>query len=224
MAVDDRDAFPDEFFVFVTTKHPVVLWNVDRMKNIYSAAAAAYATDESFRQGYDAGEDEWLPFIPNPSYSGPLSWQTLRTTTNYRVEYHAETVRRRGFRTAPSRLSAVFAWGSLEEAREAASQPGGRYKGKPLKRCLLRGPPLRALRANSNVIPLARSLEAEGALTPELVESIWSTYWSGSGERVGFNAVSSSDLTSRQDNWSRDDPLWEWLLDASLDVIEDVPS
>ncbi len=224
MAVYDGGALPDEFFVFVTTKHPVVLWNVERMKNICSAAVAAYATDETFRQGYDAGRDEWLPFIPNPSYSAPVSWQTMRTTTNYRAEYHAETVRRRAFQTAPSRLSAVFAWGSLEEAREAASQLGGRYKGKPLKRCILRGPPLRALRANSHVIPLARNLEADGAATPELLESIWSTYWSGSGERVGFNTVSSSDLSSRQDNWSRADPLWEWLLDASLDVIEEVPS
>jgi hypothetical protein len=196
VAYDEGDALPEEFFVYVTEDDPVVRWNI---------------------------EDEWLPFVPNPSYPGFLSMQTLRTTTNYRAEYHAEVVRRRAFRTTPSRLSALFAWGSLEEARAAAtSQSGGRYRRRPLKRCALRGPPLRALRANGEILPLARSLERTGASTPELVDAIWGTYWSGSGERVGFNAVSSSDLRTREETWSREEPLWEWLLDASLDVIEDV--
>jgi hypothetical protein len=222
MAVDPAVALPDEFFVFVTSQSPHVVWNIERIKNISSVAVAAYATDESLRQRYDAGEDEWLPFIPNPSYPGFQSSQTMRTTTNYRAEYHAECVRRRWFKHAPSRLSAVFAWGSLDEAREAASRPNSRYRGRRLKRCVLRAPPLRTLRANSEIIPLARRLESTGASTPELIESIWSTYWSGSGDQVGFNTVSSSNLIDREDVWSRDEPLWEWLLDASLDVVDEV--
>jgi hypothetical protein len=221
VASDSANRLPDDFYVFVTSDHPVVLWNVDRIKNISSAAAAAYS-DKSFRMRYDVGDDQWFPFVPNPEYDGFLSWQALRTTTNYRAEYHAESVRCRGFRTAPSRLSAIFAWGSLEEARAAASQQGGRYRGKALKRCVLRAPPLRALRANSHIVPLARKLESSGASTPELVDMIRDTYWSGSGQRVGLNRVSSSDLTTREDVWSRDEPLWEWLLDASLEVVEDV--
>ncbi len=192
------------------------------MRNISSSAFAAYHSQPDVRSSYDAGEDEWLPYIPNPKFKSFLSSQSLRTTTNYRAEYHAECVRCRYFRRAPSRLSAVFAWGSLDEARQAIAQQGSRYKGRPLKRCVLASPPLRAVRVNSEVVPLARKMEASGSTTEELITQVWGTYWSGSSIQVGFNTVVGPDLIQRENVSARPEPLWEWLVDGSLTVVEDV--
>jgi hypothetical protein len=136
--IDSADdlPLPDDFYIFVTSDNPTMLWNIEHIGNISSSAFAAYGSIPEFRAQYDAGEDDWLPFVPNPKFQHFLSSQSLRTTSNYRAEYHAECVRQRSFRQAPSRLSAVFAWGSLDEARQAAGQPGGRYKNRPLKRCV----------------------------------------------------------------------------------------
>lgn len=213
---------PDDFYVFVTTDDPVVRWNIDQIKNISSSGFAAYHSQPEVRALYDAGEDEWLPFIPNPKFQTFLSFQAVRTTTNYRAEYHAECVRRRYFRNAPSRLAAVFAWASLDAARLAASAPGGRYKGCPLKRCVLASAPLRAVRVNSEVVPLARKMESSGSISEELITRVWSTYWSGSADQVGFNRVIGSDLIERRDFLSRLEPSWEWIIDGSLHVVDDI--
>lgn len=213
---------PDHFYVFVTTGDPVVRWNIDRIKNISSSGFAAYHSQPEVRALYDAGEDEWLPFIPNPKFQTFLSFQAIRTTTNYRAEYHAECVRRRYFRNAPSRLAAVFAWGSLEEARLAATAPGGRYRGCPLKRCVLASAPLRAVRVNSEVVPLAEKMESSGSMPEEVITHVWSTYWSGSPDQVGFNRVVGTDLVERKDFLSRPEPTWEWIIDGSFNVVDDI--
>ena len=90
-----------------------------------------------------------------------------------------------------------------------------------MKRCELVGA-LRIARVNSEVVPIARKMEAMSASTEELIEAVWGTYWSGAANRVGFNAVVGADLIERRDFRSRADPLWEWLIDGTLTVIEDV--
>jgi hypothetical protein len=212
---------PTEFFVFITTDDLMVRWNVEILRSIDSAAVAAYASPE-FRLRYDAGEDVWLPFVPNPNPPNFLGSQSHRAATNYRAEYNAECVRMRQFRQAPSRLSAIFAWGSLDEAREALARNRGRYKSRPLKRCVLAAPPLRAIRVNSEVVPIARRMEAMNASTAELIHDVWGTYWSSSSRQVGFNAITGFDPLKRKDILTRAEPLWEWLLDGSLRIVGDV--
>jgi hypothetical protein len=65
-------------------------------------------------------------------------------------------------------------------------------------------------------------MEAACAATEELIQQVWSTYWSGSPDQVGFNMVVGSDLLRREDFISRKEPSWEWLLDGSVSVVDDV--
>lgn len=59
-------SLPEDFYIFVTTDDPVVRWNIDQIRNTTSSGFAAYHSQPEVRAQYDAGEDEWLPFIPNP--------------------------------------------------------------------------------------------------------------------------------------------------------------
>jgi hypothetical protein len=59
-------------------------------------------------------------------------------------------------------------------------------------------------------------------MSEELITHVWSTYWSGSQHQVGFNRVVGSDLIQRTDFVSRPEPTWEWLIDGSLDVVDDI--
>jgi|SRR5882724_8777138 len=73
--------------------------------------------DSSFRDDYLAGTADYFPFIPNPNRKPQFtSLFNLSSTSHYIVEYNAERTRRLSFPLAPSRLSAVFAFATEEDA------------------------------------------------------------------------------------------------------------
>jgi hypothetical protein len=210
---------PDEFFVYVTTDNPVVLWNL----SLGRISSASIPLTPEAASAYESQEDRYLPYVINPDFNGAYSWQLMRTTASWRVEYGAETCRIRNFRNRPSRLGCLFAWGSLEEARAAEDIVGRRYRERPLKRCRIAAAS-RVLRANSAVVAFVKHVEEFLPGSPDFTEHAWSVYWSGSDERLSVTWPSLPPTGEPKKIEARSEPVWEWLIDGALDVIEDVPA
>jgi len=210
---------PDEFFVVVTTEDPVVSWNM----SLGTISSASVARAAQAPQEYFAQQDQWFPFLPNPEFRTAVSWQLMRVIANYQVEPKAEHVRSTHYPHLPSRLGCLFAWGSLDDVREARRRMGGRFKG-PVKRCSLASEPLRLARCNSAVISFARRAEERNFLSDMMVtEHVWHTYWSGSGEPLVVERDHAMDPSGAPDQVRMsDEPLWEWLIDGSLRIEGDV--
>jgi hypothetical protein len=70
----------------------------------------------------------------------------------------------------------------------------------------------------------AQRAERRGFFTDQkTVDLTWRTYWSGSGEGLAverqniLNPSGPPEIVEMSQ-----EPLWEWLIDGTLDVIEDV--
>lgn len=210
---------PDELFVIVTKDAPsIVHWNLSLGRIV--SAGAAFAQQEGAT--YSQQRDAWLPWLPNPDYKTFVGFHTLRITGDMRAEYNAELVRMLRFNNLPSRLACLYAWGSLDEALLARERIGGRFKGA-IKRCRPETL-LRATRCNSALINFAQRAERLGFFNDqESVDLTWNTYWSGSGESISMerqNILNPSGPPETVD--MSQEPLWEWLFDGILEVLDDV--
>jgi hypothetical protein len=206
---------PEDLFIIATKDAgPIVKWNMNLGRIASSGALFAEQEPET----YLSERDEWLPWIPNPEYRTFVGFHTLRVTSDIRVEYNAELARLRGHRGNPSRLACLFAWGSLDDATLAKSKMSGRFKGN-----ILRCRPvlvLRATRCNSALVSFAKRAESAGFMTDQdAIEAIWSRYWSGSGEAIAIERQNLLGGPPEKIEMSPE-PLWEWLVDGALDIIE----
>lgn len=214
-----RPQLPEDLFVIVTKDaSPIVQWNMS-LGRITSAGANFAGQDWTT---YSEQRDEWLPWLPNPAYETFASFHMMRVTSDMRAEYNAELARIRNFRNMPSRFACLFAWGSLSEALSARETIGGRFKGE-IKRCQPAAI-LRWSRCNSALVNFAQRAERRGFFTdPETVDLAWRTYWSGSGEKLALERQNILDPSGPPETVDMsDEPLWEWLVDGTLDVVEDV--
>jgi len=110
----------------------------------------------------------------------------------------------------------------LEDASLAREKMNGRFKGK-----IVRCQPavvLRATRCNSALINFAQRAERRGFFTdPASAVLVWNTYWSGSGESLRMERQNLLNPSGPPETVEMSqEPLWEWLFDGTLDVIEDV--
>ena len=214
-----RNPLPEELFVIVTKDAGAIAqWNLNLGR--IGSAGAAFAEQDGTT--YAEQRDEWLPWLPNPAYETFASFHMMRITSDMRMEYNAELARIRGFRAMPSRFACLFAWGSLEDALLAREKMSGRFKGE-IKRCR----PvvtLRWARCNSALVNFAQRAERRGFFTDQTtVDTTWHTYWSGSGKRLALERQNILDLPGPPETIEMSQtPLWEWLIDGTLDVIEDV--
>jgi len=119
----DPESYPDPFYIFVDQANATTYNNFNTTGQFCSAAMAA-AGDPATWADYADGRFDFLPFIPNPQFAGFLSPFVSDLITAYRVEYDAEQARRVHAPEAPSRLSAVFAFGSYAECEEVSQTHG----------------------------------------------------------------------------------------------------
>jgi hypothetical protein len=204
---------PETFHVFVNESIPAVAHNISVTRRISSAAAGGW-TDPDFVEHYAKGEVDWLPFVPNPDMTPWLSFYGASLISNYGVEYGAETVRRRSFPEAPSRLSAVYAFGD----RESATQATNRYGWPPGRVREFRLVPLpltRIARCNMEIVSLARYARAISSQDGDTETALWTAYWSGEGDiamelpgvPLGTREVRNSGV------------VWEYLIDGALELV-----
>src|SRR5262245_34498469 len=174
-------ASEETYFVFADTSNVVCWHNLHFTKLIVSSGYTAAAEFSEFREAYLAGTADYLPFIPNPSRSGGfVSLFTVNATAHYTVEYDAEVTRRNEFPRAPSRLSAIYAFGRLEDCRKAHELYG--WDLSLVRRfTLVRDPLTRVHRANMEIISLMRSVYPRASWSQEEKAHIWRHYWHGGG-------------------------------------------
>jgi len=211
----------DVFFVFADMSN-VVCWNNLRFtRSICSSGLAAAESHPSFRDAYLAGTANYVPFVPNNARtSGFVSMFTLNAQSMYEVEYDAEYVRSTEFPLLPSRLSAVYAFGSEKDCRKAHEVYG--WDLADLRRFRLqRGPLTRVHRANMEIVSLMRLALPRASWSREDRDAIWRHYWSGGGSFSAEIPVIRDGAPGRQSFDSGE--IWEYLIEGRLDLTGEGP-
>jgi len=201
---------PDRFYVFVNEQIPAVAHNMQFTRQLSSAAAGGWS-DPDFVQRYIANEVDWLPFLPNPTATPWISFFGVSLTASFRVEYNAEVERRLQHPDKPSRLSAVYAFGSLEDAEQASSLYG--WQPTMLREFeLLEHPLTRIARCNMEIVSLARFAARISETNPDDETKLWDAYWAGQGDVV--MELPTARLGEREERHSG--IMWEYLIDGML--------
>lgn len=206
---------PDAFWISVDPELPFAVWNKDI--GVYTSAAWTTASvDPSFRARYLEGQIDYLMFEQNPNFDGvAISAFLIGVVANYMVEYNAEQARRRVNPKLPSRLSAVYAFGTKADAVRAANA-AGRPKWEVYAFALDDDPLTRVARVNMNIVSLMRLGTRVGTWDPETLDATWRHYWNGGGELTA-ELPSGPDFKQVRHQW---DVVWEFLIEGRLEVLK----
>ena len=207
--MDSIQVLPDWVYVFVDPGNVMAVMNL-QITGQYTSSALAAMEDKRFASAYADGSADFLPFVPNGSAStGFMSPFVVGTINNYRVEYDAELTRRAFFKDAPSRLSGIFAFESIEVCKDVS-----RRFDWPLEQVQRFRPTtvLRAARVNMEIVSLARFAYSRAMVDSVGIERLWRAYWSGA-DNYAMN-LPSVDARQREDRAVG--ATWEWIIDGSL--------
>lgn len=209
----------DTFLVFADTSNVTCWHNLRFTRSIASSGFAAAASDQAFREAYIRGTANYAPFVPNDARSsGFVSLFTVNTQSQYEVEYDAEYVRYHESPTLPSRMSAVYAFGTEEDCRKANELYG--WNLSELRRFrLVRDPLTRVHRANMQIVSLMRFAYPRTSWSREERDAIWRHYWSGGGSLKVEIPVIRDDAPGRQ--WSESGEIWEYLIEGRLELVDE---
>ena len=209
---------PEFFFVFADTADPMCWHNLRFTKSIMSSGYAAAASDPGFLEHYLKGTAVYAPFVPNDARTtGFISKFAISAASNYQVEYDAEYVRFTRYGTLPSRLSAVYAFGSMDECEKASIKH--RWPLERVKRFRLAEHPLaRVHRANMEIISLMRTVYPRASWNAKERDDIWQHYWSGGGSiTVKIPAIIND--CPQQKGYSSGE-IWEYLVEGKLELAD----
>jgi hypothetical protein len=209
---------PAEFFIFVDRTSLATRNNYELTGGFTSRCAALIATPDGARQ-YDAGEIDLLPFKLNPDQYPFLSPFVLRLITEQWIEYEAERLRRSLCPSAPSRMSAVYAFGDPDTCVEVAAKYGWDLRTVRRFRPLTEFP-LRAIRVNMEIISLMRGIYRLASWDVEASEYIWSQYWLG-GADLELETPGTDGFGTRR-TWNSG-VIWEWLIEGRLATVDKTP-
>jgi hypothetical protein len=200
---------PEWVYVFVDPNNVMAVMNL-QITGQYTSSVLAALADPDFASGYAEGRADFLPFVPNASVSTHfLSPFVVGTINNYRVEYDAELARRAYFKDAPSRLTGIFAFESIDVCRAVSEKYGWSLvqvqRFKPIN-------VVRATRVNMEIVSLARHAYARAMLDAQSVEHLWRAYWCGADDYA--MDLPSVDAKQREDVSAG--VVWEWIIDGAL--------
>lgn len=202
----------ETFYVFLSLSNPVIKSNFElRGKKIISAGFLNSLTDSNYREKYEKGELDYLPFIPNPNHSNtqPSSFQ-LKMTDAYAVEYNAEIARKNHFPTIPSRMSCIYAFKNLEDCKKVALRYG--WNLGTVRKFYLEPHSLnRVHKVNMEVISLARGAGHLHCLDLSEQDRLWKHYWSGGGSCTIENQLIGTFSCG---------VIWEYLIEGVLILDE----
>jgi hypothetical protein len=199
----------DSVFIFVDRANPIALMNLQITGQFTSPVYAAL--DESdFRERYERGDPDFLPFVPNAAVStGFMSPFTAGVISDYMVEYDAELARRAHHPSAPSRLTGIYAF----ETQDACEEAHRRYGWNLAEVVEFRVKhALRSCRVNMEIVSLARHAYRTSMLDAATKDALWQAYWSGAdGCELD---LPTPDCRGRR--LVEVDALWELLIDGAL--------
>jgi hypothetical protein len=158
---------------------------------------------------------EYLPFVPNPNYFGFPNPFASTATSDYQLELDAEVIRCQFFQFAPSRLSAVYAFGDYDSCVQVHERY--RWPLEQVQRFRLQPHEhARVWRVNMEIVSLARASYLGNGFVPlEDAIALWRSYWSGT-ESVALELT--RDLRTRQRVTGG--RIWEYLLEGILEAVD----
>ncbi|HBF36602.1 MAG TPA: hypothetical protein DDW50_04710 [Firmicutes bacterium] len=175
---------PDTFYIFISKYNPSTAHLLKTNRQFSSASISNCALDKGFLDKYINGTINYIPFEPRQSELGIVSPYGLRAISDYAVEYDAEYYRLKYFSLYPSRLSAIYAFGNYESCQLVNQKYPNNWDLNTVKKFKLENtlPSLtRVVKLNMEIVSLARLAYTIFSLNEEIRESIWKSYWSGSG-------------------------------------------
>lgn len=200
---------PESVYVFVDPGNSMAVMNL-QITGRYSSTAVAAISDPAFASAYAEGCADFLPFVPNASVStGFMSPFVVNTINAYRVEYDAELTRRAYFKHAPSRLTGIYAFETMDECRAASAKwgwPIGQVNRFRVESAL------RAVRVNMEIVSLARFAYSRAMFDPQDIERLWRAYWSGADDY----AMDLPSVDAKQREVVSAGTTWEWIIDGVL--------
>lgn len=209
-----------EYFIFVNLNNPVTKHNLQLTGQILSAGYISVLQDSNLVDQYLKGEINYLPFVINEQRATNfLSFYCNSAIADYRVEYDAEMTRWLSFKNLPSRLSAVYAFATEEDCREANRLHGWNLNSVR-KFTLLQDSLTKVVRVNMNIISLMRSVYRSGMFLDEDIERIWTHYWSGQGNlEIEVPTMQPAPNTHRRISSGE---MWEYLIEGRLQLQGDL--
>lgn len=200
MANLDPAHYPDPFFIFVDQANWLTAHNLNVSGALFSTPSTGSAHD--FR-----------PFIPNPDFTGDISPFLARVMSAYRLEYDAEQVRRTHAPEAPSRLGAVFAFGSYADCEHVANKHGlgwdlaqvEQFRPAP-------GLPIAVRKVNMEIVSLMNGHYTLGSWDQQPLVTIWSAYWRGETS-ITVDVPAPPPQGRRQETSGC---IWEYLVDGRV--------
>lgn len=181
MLLNLQSPVPELFHIFVDQYNPVTVHNFTFTKTFTSAAYANCALDKSFLEKYLNGTAKYAFYEPCERDVQTLSPYCLTIINDYRVEYDAEYFRKKYYPLYPSRFSAIFAFGDYETCQKVANKYNWNLDSvKKFKS--IDNPLTRVIKVNMEIVSLSRRAYKVSSLDEKTIESIWKSYWEGSGD------------------------------------------
>lgn len=202
------------FYIFINPHNFMANWQANTIKQLTSSGYTFALMSEENRRAYEEDRIDYLPFIKNPSYNCFISPFCVNAMNDYRIEHDCELVRKNYFPNSPSRLSAIFAFGDMERCKQVSMKYGW-----PLSQVrkfeLMENELTRVLKANMEIISLARHAYANSGIDQQTIESIWKAYWNNE-RNVKFEML-STDLNRRI---LESGAITEFLIEGRLKLVE----
>ena len=203
---------PDALFIFVNQANPMTEHNYRVTKTFSSRFAGRLHL-------LDTGQADPMPFIPNPDADPMPTPFVMSVTSDYQTEWNAELGRRAFAPRAPSRMSALYAFGDIESCRAVHSKHG--WPLETVRRFkLVESVDARVAKVNMEVVSLFRGANRLAAWSPEDHNAIWSHYWSGRGALT----LQVPDIRAGQ-SWHtlESGVIWEYLIEGTVHSPDDTP-
>jgi len=209
----DPAQYPTSFFIFVNQASATTYNNFNRTGQFCSAGMAAAPAPADW-PNLQAGKFDFLPLLPNSNAVGFLSPFVHNLINEYTVEYDAEMYRRQHVPDAPSRLSAVYAFGSMSDCTAAAQKH--QWPLAEVREFILTPHPATFVRrVNMEIVSLGREVYPHASWGPAEKDYIWGSYWQGS---AGIDLdIPDVTLTKRQKLSSG--YIWEYLIEGCLQKV-----
>lgn len=212
--LNSKDILPRDFYIFVNMQNVITKHNLEKTNSISSGAFGQISFGDEFLFRYLEGTVDYLPFVPNENCSiNTVSMFNNSITSEYRTEYNCELYRKFNHPRYPSRLSACYAFGNYDTCVEVSKK----YNW-PLttvrKFKLLENPYNRIVKVNMEIVSLERTANRISMTSQETQNSIWSSYWDGSG-----NIKLELPTVQGRKEYSSG-VIWEYLIEGRLELIE----
>ena len=192
---------PKTFFVWLDMKNPVVKHNIEITRTLSTLV-------------FDS-DPEVFAFIPNPKFSGIISFFQLGIMNHYRADYNLEATRQYQFARFPSRLKALFLTESKEAALHYRKCNPVHVEGRQLRAVHTQGPYAYS-RHDATWVDFLRDIHSVDTAT---LDQVGRQYWSGARSQ-------DCDLGSFGKPWRREavpEVLFEGIVRVS-EIDEEVPA